>query len=91
MKIVDGFRDLCRGLHQDALSLAGGSTERMAADCVGFVRREHVQELQQVLSDALSAETAAELKGHINRQKPDLRLSSADARRFLEYVAQRLG
>ena len=91
MKIPLGFRELCSGLHQDALYLAQGSVERLAADCVEFVRQDHKADLREFLRSELQARTSSELKGAINREKPDIRLSSADAKTFLENALQRLG
>lgn len=91
MKIPAGFHELCSGLHQDALYLAQGNVERLAADCVEFVRQDHKADLREFLRTELAARTASELKGAINRQKPDIRLSSSDARSFLENAVHRLG
>ena len=91
MKIPDGFRELCQGLHQDALYLAQDSLERLASDCVEHVRRDHRAGLREFLHSELQERTAAELKGEINRQKPDIRLSSADAKTFLENALRLLG
>lgn len=91
MKIPAGFYELCSGLHQDALYLAQGSVERLAADCVEFVRKDHKADLREFLRTELEARTASEMKGAINRQKPDIRLSSSDAKAFLENALQRLG
>lgn len=91
MRIPAGFHDLCSGLHQDALFLAQSSVERLAADCVEFVRQDHKADLIEFLPAELAAQTASELKGAINRQKPEIRLSSSDAKTFLEHALQRLG
>ncbi|WP_132093242.1 hypothetical protein [Caulobacter sp. BK020] len=91
MKIPVGFHELCSGLHQDALYLAQGSVERLAADCVEFVRQDHKADLLEFLRNELEARTASEMKGAINRQKPDIRLSSSNAKTFLENVLLRLG
>jgi hypothetical protein len=91
MKVALGFRELCSGLHQDSLYLAQGSVERLAADCVEFVRQDNKADLREFLRSELQARTASELKRAINREKPDTRLSSANARTFLENALQRLG
>jgi len=91
MKTPVGFLELCQGLHQDALYLAQGSVERLAADCVEFVRQDHKADLREFLRGELGERTASELKGAINRQKPDIRLSSSDVKIFLENALQHLG
>lgn len=90
MKIPAGFRELCQGLHQDALHLAQDSIERLASDCVEHVQRDHRTDLREFLRSAVQEQTAAELKGEINRLKPDIRLSSADAKIFLEHALRLL-
>ena len=90
MKMPIGFRELCSGLHQDALYLAQGSVERLASDCVEFVRQDHKADLREFLRNELEARTASELKGAINRQKTDIHLSSSDVKAFLENVLLRL-
>ncbi|SHF60928.1 hypothetical protein SAMN02745157_2534 [Kaistia soli DSM 19436] len=90
MRIPPGFRELCSGLHQDALYLAQGSVERLAANCISFVRQEHRADLREFLRIELAVRTASELKGVIKRQKPDIFFSSSAARTFLENVYQRL-
>ena len=91
MKAPAGFYELCSGLHQDALYLAQGNVQRLAADCVEFVQQDHKIDLREFLSIELAVRTASELKGVVNRQKPDIRLSSSDAKTFLENALQRLG
>ncbi len=70
--------------------LAQGSLERLASDCVGFVRSEHRADLTRFLAEALEKQTPAELKGHLNRQKPEIIMQSAAAVAFLEYAFKRL-
>jgi hypothetical protein len=78
-------------IRHDALYLAQGNVERLAADCVEFVRQDHKTDLREFLRTELAARTASELKGAVNRQRPDIRLSSSDAKTFLENALQRLG
>ena len=90
MKAPPGFAQLCQGLHQDGLHLANGSLERLASDCTGFVAAEHKTDLRRFLAAALEALSPAELKGHINRRKPEIRFKSSEAKAFFEYALQRL-
>jgi len=45
----EAFRQLCSGLHQDALYFANGSIEQLAANCVEFVPDENRAELRAYL------------------------------------------
>lgn len=90
MKAPPGFAQLCQGLHQDGLELANGSPDRLAADCTGFVWPEHRADLRAFLAAALEELSPAELKGQINRQKPDVRFKSDAAKAFFEHVLQHL-
>lgn len=86
----DAFRDLCSGLHQDALHFAKGSVEQLAADCIKFVPVGKHAELRAYLERLLAKLTPAELKGVMNRMKTDVAFHRHGSEAFLKAVLNAL-
>jgi hypothetical protein len=86
----ESFRQLCCGLHQDALKIAGHDIRRLAANCVDFVPEGRKQELRAYIQKLLAELTPAQLNGVMKRARTDFYFKGEASRVFLEAAADAL-
>jgi len=82
----EGFRDLCSGLHQDAVYFADGRIDQLAANCIEFVPKNKRAELRAYLEKLLAKLTPAELNGVMNRTKAAISFRRHGSKEFLMAV-----
>lgn len=84
------FLRLCDGLHQDAASVSDGGLVGLASYCLGLLSEADRESLGPYLRQLLEENSAAELKGLMNRVSPAIRFKGRAAVAFLQAIAQRL-
>jgi hypothetical protein len=84
------FLRLCDGLHQDAVTISGGTLDGLASYCLGLLSEADRESLAPYLHQLLEENSAAELKGLMKRVSPAIGFKGRAAVEFLQAIAQRL-